>query len=271
MHFSGKTQTTAEETMRFGSIAAAAGMALAALLAPAGQVAAAEIKVLATSSLKQALDKLGPEFERKSGHTIVSEYGTSAPLKRQIDAGKPFDLAILVPASLDALIKDGKIAADTRVDIARSAVGVAIRKGAPKPDTGSAETLKRTLLQANSISYSGQGASGKYFTGLLDRLGIAAEVKPKLRPLPSGDVVGPVAKGEIEIAVITLANIVGVAGVELAGLLPRDMQHYTIYTAGVAAGAKNAEAAKALIALLMAPETTPSIEAAGMERVVPSR
>jgi molybdate transport system substrate-binding protein len=264
-------KTAEEETMRLGSIAAAAAIALTALLAPADHARAAEIKILATASLKPALDKLGPEFERASGHKLTSEFGTSAPLKRQIDAGKPFDLAILVPASLDALIKEGKIAADTRTDISRSAIGVAIRKGVPKPDTGSAEGLKRTLLEAKSISYSGEGASGKYFTELLDRLGIAAEVKPKLRPLPSGGAVEPVAKGEIDIAVITLANIVEVPGVEVAGLLPRDMQHYTVYTAGVAAGSKNAEAARAFVALLMAPETTPSIEAAGMERVTPSR
>jgi molybdate transport system substrate-binding protein len=255
--------------MRFGSIAAAAAIALTALLAQAAT--AAEIKILATASLKSTLDKLGPEFERRSGHKLAVEYGTSAPLKRQIDSGQPFDLAILVPASLDALIKDGKIAADTRTDISRSAVGMAIRNGTPKPDIGTAEGLKRSLLEAKSISYSGEGASGKYFTALLDRLGIAAEVTPKLRPLPSGGAVEPVAKGEIDIAVITLVNIVGIPGVELAGLLPRDLQHYTVYTAGVAAGSNNAEAAKGLIALLMAPENTPSIEAAGMERTPPSR
>lgn len=257
--------------MRIGSIAAAASVGLLALLAQAGHAAAAELRVVATTSLKATLDKLGPQFERSSGHKLTFEFGTSAPLKRQIDAGEPFDLAILVPASLDALIKEGKIAADTRIDIARSAIGVAIRKGAPKRDTGSAEALKRVLLEAKSISYSGEGASGRYFTGLLDRLGIAAEVKPKLRPLPSGGAVEPVAKGEIDIAVITLANIVGIPGVEIAGLLPRDLQHYTVYTAGVAAASKNADAAKALIALLMAPETTPSLETAGMERITPSK
>ena len=257
--------------MRIGSIAAAASIGLLALLAQAGQAAAAEIRILATTSLKATLEKLGPQFERNSGHKLTFEFGTSAPLKRQIDAGQAFDLAILVPASLDALIKEGKVAADTRTDIARSAIGVAIRKGAPKPDTGSAEALKRVLIEAKSISYSGEGASGRYFTGLLDRLGIAAEVKPKLRPLPSGGAVEPVAKGEIDIAVITLANIVGIPGVEIAGLLPRDLQHYTVYTAGVAAASENADAAKALIALLMAPETTPSLEAAGMERVAPAK
>jgi molybdate transport system substrate-binding protein len=257
--------------MRIGSIAAAAGVASMVLLAQAGNAIPAEVKVLATTSLKATLDKLGAQFERSSGHKLTFEYGTSAPLKRKIDAGEPFDLAILVPASTDALIKAGKILAETRTDIARSAIGVAIRKGTPKRDTSSADALKRVLLEAKSISYSGEGASGKYFTGLLDRLGIAAEVKPKLRPLPSGDVVAPVAKGEVDIAVITLANIVVNPGVEIAGLLPRDLQHYTVYTAGVAAGSKNAEAARGLIALLMAPETTPSFEAAGMERVPPAK
>ena len=255
--------------MRIGSTAAAAILAMAALLAPAGAAKAADIAVFATTSLQPTLEKLAPQFERSSGHRLTFRYGTSAPLKRQIDAGAPFDLALLVPASLDALIKEGKVAADTRVDIARSAVGVAVRTGAPKPDTATADALKRTLLAAKSISYSGEGASGKYFVGLLDKLGISDQVKPKLRPLPSGDVITPVAKGEVEIAVITLANIVGVPGVEIAGLLPRDIQHYTVYTAGVAANSKNAEAARALIALLMAPETTPLIEAGGMERIPP--
>jgi len=255
--------------MGIGSMAAAATVGAAVLIGQASAANAADITVFATASLRQALEKLGPQFERASGHKLTIKLGTSAPLKRQIDAGEPFDLAILVPASLDALIKDGKVLADTRTDIARSAIGVAVRAGTPKPGTGTGEDLKRTLLAAGSISYSGEGASGKYFTGLLDRLGIAAEVTPKLRPLPSGEAVAPVAKGEVEMSVITLANIVGVPGVEIAGLLPRDMQHYTVYTAGVAAASRNAEAAKALIALLMAAETTPAIEAAGMERVGP--
>jgi molybdate transport system substrate-binding protein len=227
----------------------------------------AEIAIVSTTSLKATLDKLGPGFERASGHTLKVTYGTSAPLRRQIDAGAAFDLAILVPATLDALVKDGKIVADTRTDIARSAIGVAIKAGAAKPDVESAEGLKRTLQAAKSISYSGEGASGKHFTSLLDRMGIAAQIKPRLVPLPSGEAVAPVARGEVEMAVITLANIVGVSGVEIAGVLPRDMQHYTVYTAGVATAAKNATGARALLALIMAPETTPVIEAEGMERV----
>jgi molybdate transport system substrate-binding protein len=227
----------------------------------------AEIAVVSTTSLKATLDKLGPGFERASGQRLRVTYGTSAPLRRQIEAGLVFDLAILVPATVDALIEDGKVAADTRVDIARSAVGVAVRAGAAKPEVGSAEGFRRALLEAKSISYSGEGASGRHFTDLIDRMGIAAEVTPKLVPLPSGEAVAPVARGEVEMAVITLANIVGVSGVEIAGRLPRDMQHYTVYTAGVAAAARNADGARALIALIMAPQATPVIEAEGMERV----
>src|SRR5215813_5388163 len=128
--------------MGIGSIAAAATVGMAALLAQTSAARAAEIAVFATASLKQALEKLGPQFERASGHKLTYKLGTSAPLKRQIDAGEPFDLAILVPASLDALIKEGKVTAETRTDVARSAIGVAVRAGAPKPDTGTAETLK---------------------------------------------------------------------------------------------------------------------------------
>jgi molybdate transport system substrate-binding protein len=227
----------------------------------------AEIAVVSTTSLKKTLEKITPGFEQASGHKLKVTYGTSAPLKRQIDTGAAFDLALLVPATLDALIKDGKIVADTRIDFARSAIGVAVKAGAAKPDVSSAEGFKRALLGAKSISFSGEGASGEHFSGLIDRMGIMAEVKPKLVPLPSGGVVAPVAGGEVEMAVITLANIVGVPGVEIAGLLPRDMQHYTVYTAGVATAAENADGARALLALIMSPQTTPVIESEGMERV----
>jgi len=157
--------------MGIGALAAAATVGAAVLMGQANAAKAAEIAVFATTSLRQALEKLGPQFERASGHKLNYQLGTSAPLKRQIDAGGPFDLAILVPASLDALIKEGKVQPETRVDVARSAIGVAVKAGSPKPETDTAEALRRTLLAAKSISYSGEGASGKYFTGLLERLG----------------------------------------------------------------------------------------------------
>jgi molybdate transport system substrate-binding protein len=250
-----------------GSLAAAARLATMVLVVQAGAALAAEVRVMSTPTLKTTLDELGPQFERATGHKLAIKYGSSAVLKRQIDSGETFDLALLVPASLDDLIKQGKVVTDTRADISRSLVGVAVRTGAPKPDLSSAEAFKRTLLAAKSISYSGEGASGAYLNGLIERFGIAADVKPKLRPLAGGAVVEPVAKGEIEIAVITIANIIGVPGAEVAGVLPPELQDYTVYTAGVAAGAKEPDAAKALIKFLLAPEATPVIKAKGMERL----
>jgi molybdate transport system substrate-binding protein len=138
--------------MGIGAMAAAASIGAAVLMGQASAAKAAEIAVFATASLRQALEKLGPQFERASGHKLTYQLGTSAPLKRQIDAGAAFDLAILVPASLDALIKDGKVLAETRVDVARSAIGVAVKAGAAKPETATAEALRRTLLTAKSIS-----------------------------------------------------------------------------------------------------------------------
>jgi molybdate transport system substrate-binding protein len=244
------------------------GLAVALyLLVGANAAMAAEVRVLSTPSLKAAIGELSPQFEHATGHTLTVKTGTSAMLKRQIEAGEPFDLALLVPASIDDLIKKGLIAAATRVDISRSAIGVAVRTGAPKPDISSVEAFKRTLLTVKSISYSGEGASGVYFIGVLERLGIATDVKPKLRPLPGGAVVQPVANGEVEIAVVTIAMILDVPGAEVAGELPPELQHYTIYTAGVSAGARDADAAKALINFLLAPAATPVIKAKGMERL----
>ena len=173
------------------------------LLAQGHAAQSAEVKVLSVLPLKTFLDELGPQFERATGHKLTIKYDVSAALKRQIDAGETFDVACILPAIIDDLLKQGKVAAGTRTDISRAAVGVAVKKGAPKPDIGSAEAFKRTLLNAKSIAYSGEGGSGIYFKGVLERLGIAAEMNPKLKPLASSAVVPSVAKGEVELAVIS--------------------------------------------------------------------
>jgi molybdate transport system substrate-binding protein len=161
----------------------------------------------------------------ETGHKLAIKFATSAVLKRQIEAGEAFDLALLVPGALDDLIKQGRVVAETRVDISRSPIGVAVRTGAAKPDVSSAEAFKRALASAKTIAFSGEGVSGAHFTGMLEKFGIADETKPNLRPLPGGAVADAVAKGEAEMAVITIANVLGVPGVELAGLLPAELQH----------------------------------------------
>jgi molybdate transport system substrate-binding protein len=254
--------------MRIGLLFAAMAIGLTGL--QVRDLAADEIKVLNVVPLKSSLDEIGPQFERASGHTLKITYAGSSTLIRQFDASETFDVAFIWPAMIDRLLKEGKVAAGTRTEIARVAIGVAVKKGAPKPDISTTEAFKRALLNARSISLSTEGASGTYFASLLERLGIAAEMKPKLRPVPGGPlVVGPVAKGEVEIAVITIPYIVAEPGVELVGPLPAKLQQYVIYTAGVGGAAKQPDAAKALVKYLTTPAAASLIKSKGLDPATP--
>lgn len=257
--------------MRIGSLAAAAKIGIGLMLLwPQGQAAeAAEVKVLIVPPLKTSLDELGPQFERTTGHKLVIKYDVSAALKRQIDAGETFDVALVLSAIIDDLLKQGKVTAGTRTDLSRAAIGVAVKKGAPKPDISSAEAFKRTLLNAKSVAYSAEGASGVYFKGLIERLGIAAETSAKLRPMGAGAVVAPVVKGEVEIAVISIPAILAEPGAELVGLLPKELQHYVVYTGGVSAAAKEPEAAKVLLKHLTMPAAISVMKSKGLEPATP--
>jgi molybdate transport system substrate-binding protein len=248
--------------MRAGSLASVV-VAASALLAT--QARSAEIRVLSTPTLKTTLDELGPKFERATGHRLVMKFDAVAVLKRQIEAGEAFDITILLPVTIDDLIKQGKVIG--RTDISRSGVGVAVRAGALKPDVSSVDALKRALLSANSISYSPESASSTFFLSLADRLGIGGEVRPKLKVAPGGRVMEPIVSGDADLTVITIPNIVGVPGVAVAGLLPAELQSYTVFSAGVGANAKEVDGAKELIRYLIAPEATAIFEAKGMERV----
>lgn len=246
-------------------------IALAGLMigASVGAVSAAEIGVLSTPTLQAALNDLAPQFERETGHRLVLRFDGVPVLKRQIEAGEAFDITVLLPAAIDDLAKQGKIAAGTRADIARTAAGIAIRAGAAKPNIATVEGLKKTLLAAASISYSPDSASGSYFLTLLGRLGIDSEVKPKLKPVTGRSPVDAVANGEAELTVITVPNIVGVRGVELGGLLPEELQNYTTFSAGIGAGAKDVKAAGALIAFLRGSAAASVMRARGLEPIVP--
>lgn len=245
------------------------GVAVLLLLAQGQAANAAEVKVLSVQPLRTFLDELGPEFERTTGHKLTIKYDVSAGLKRQIDAGEVFDVALILPAIIDDLIKQGKIAAGTRTDVSRAAVGVAVKRGAPKPDIGSAEAFKTTLLNAKSIAYSGEGASGIYFKSVLERLGIAAEMNSKLKPLASSAVVPAVASGEVELAVISPPAILAELGAQLVGILPKELQNYVVYTAGVSAAAQDADAARALLKYLTTPAAMSVMKSKGLEPVVP--
>ena len=236
------------------------------LLAQGHVASAAEIKVLSVVPLKASLDELGPPFERATGHKLTIKYDGSSGLKRSFEAGEAFDVALIYPELIDELLKKGTLAAGVRADVAIVMVGVAIKKGALKPDISTVEAFKRTLLNVKSISHSTEGASGVYFQGLIQRLGIAAELKPKLRPVEGGPlVVGPVAKGEVEIAVITIPFIYLDPGAELAGPLPKELQHPVIYTASMGTATKQPDAAKAFIKHLTTPAAAAVIKSKGLQ------
>jgi molybdate transport system substrate-binding protein len=254
--------------MRIASFATTAAIGFM-LLAQGMAADAAEIKVLSVPPMKATLDELGPQFERTTGHKLAIKYDISTVLKRQIDAGETFDVAILLPVMIDDLVKQGKVGGGTRADIAKAGIGVAVKKGGPKPDIKSVDAFKQTLLNAKSVAYSGEGASGVYFAGLLERLGIAAETKPKLRPGGAGGVVPPVARGEAEIAIISIPTIVAEPGVDLVGPLPAELQTYIVYSGGVSAATKDAEAAKSFIKFLMTPVTQSVIKTKGLEPLTP--
>ena len=187
--------------MRIGPLAAAAKFGFIALLAQGVAANAAEVKVMAGVAMTGAFGELGPQFERATGHKIVIQYGPGGTFKRQIEAGEAFDLVIIGSDGVDDLIKQGKIAGDTRVDIVRVGIGVAVREGAPKPDISSVDAFKSTLLSAKSVTYAPEGATGRHFAKVFDRLGIAEQVKAKTKPNAPDRVAQAVAAGEVELAI----------------------------------------------------------------------
>jgi len=242
-------------------------MVLMAAGAPRG-AAGAEIKVLTAGAFKQVLLALLPDFERTSGHKVTVENDTVGALTKRIEGGEVFDLAVLTPKAVDDLAKEGKFAAGSRANLARVGIGVVVKDGTPKPDISSLAAFKQALLAAKSVAYidpAAGGSSGIYVAGLLDKLGIAAEVKPKAKLIPGGVVAEHVAKGEAEIGIHQISEILPVKGVTLVGPLPAEIQNYTVYAAGLGAQAKDGDAAKALLKTLTISAAALALKSKGME------
>jgi molybdate transport system substrate-binding protein len=235
------------------------GLALLAV-----QAQAADIKVYASTAVKGVLDELGPQFEKATENKLVFTIAASAALKTQIDQGADFDVAILTAAQIADLVTAGKLDPASHAKIARAGLGVSVRAGTPKPDVSTDEALKHTLLHAASIGYNGQGASRAATEAMFVKLGIADKLQPKIKLLQTaaGEAV---AKGEIEVGLGPISEILATAGAELAGPLPADLQSYLVFTASVSSASKNADAATALIKFLTAPAAVPVIKAKGME------
>jgi molybdate transport system substrate-binding protein len=229
---------------------------------------AGEVTLLSSAAIRPVIDVLGPEFERATGHKLVARFELTPAVKTQIEGGAAFDVAIANPPHIDDLMKQGKITAGTRADIARFGVGVAVRAGGDKPDVNSIASIKQALLNAKSVAYVGAGTSGVFFMGLLEKLGISAEMKPRLKPGGIAPSLTAVANGETDIAVMPVPLILANSGVALAGAVPAELQENIDMTAGVGSAARDPTAARAFINFLMAPAATAVIKAKGYHRVM---
>jgi molybdate transport system substrate-binding protein len=240
------------------------GAAFGLLVMAAGPAQSAELKIFGSRVTKMVVDSIGPQFEQATGHKLVVLTDVAASLKRRIEQGEPFDLAVLVNFQTDALIKTGKLLADTRTDLMKAGIGLAVRRGAPVPDITTVEAFKQTLLSAKSITYLKEGASTIYLDGLFKRLGIADQLRDKTVKPDTESVSEKVAAGEVELGMIVIPNILSVPGAQLAGPLPEEIQSYIVFTAAVAANSTNQEAARDLIAFLRSPAAIATIKANGM-------
>ncbi len=251
--------------MRFSNTAAKMGVAICVTILSAHGILAADVKLLSSAAIKPVIDVLGPQFERATGHKLVARFELTPAVKTLVEGGEAFDVAIANPPHIVDLIKQGKIAAGSGADIARFGVGVGVRAGAPKPDLSSVDALKRTLVNARSVAYVGEGTSGVFVRDLLEKLKITEDMKAKLKPGGIAASLAAVAQGETELVVMPMPLILASLGVELAGPVPAELQEHIAMTAGLSS--KASEAAPALIKFLMAPEANAVVTSKGFERV----
>jgi molybdate transport system substrate-binding protein len=241
-------------------------IALAVGLLVPGMTQAPEIKLLGSGALKEAYLELLPQFEQASGHKVAAQWLSTPEVHKRIASGEAADLVILADNATQELMQQGKLAPGNRISFARSGIGVAVRAGALKPDIGSPDALKRSLLAAKSVGYSA-GASGIYLLGMFEKLGIADQVKAKAALVKPGERVGEVvARGEAEIGFQQVSELMHVNGVDYLGPLPPELQHITVFSGGIPSAAKEADAAAALAQFLTALAVTPTLKKYGLER-----
>lgn len=238
----------------------------AALLFSGSAAHAEEIRVLSSIGIRTVIEDLAPQFEKTTKHKVTTVFDLAGVLKTKIEGGEPFDVAILTPPQLDDLIAKGQVAPASKALVARVGLGLMIRAGARKPDVSTVEAFKRTLLDAKSITYASAGASGVAFLATIEKLGIAAAVKAKAKPAATGDEVNAnITSGTADLAVLPISEILPVAGAELGGVFPADVQTYIVMAAGVGAKTQGS-VARDFVTFLMSPANSAVIRAKGMER-----
>ena len=225
----------------------------------------AEIDVLSSIATREAYNELVPQFERVSGHQVVTTWAGTVDILKRMTGGETHDLVIVSSREVDELIKLGKFEAGSRVDLAQCGIGVAVRAGAARPDISSSDALKRALIAAESVGYT-RGPSGVYMGGLIERMGIAAEIKPKFKSVPSGGTIGTiVANGECEIGFQQISELVHIKGIDYIGPLPAEVQRITVFSTGIPVGARNAAAAKVLVQFLRSPAAIAEMKKHGLD------
>ena len=248
----------------------ALGIVSALLLA--GSASAAEVRVMISGGLTAAYKELVPEFERLTGNKVLTAYGPSMgttvnAIPIRLERGEPADVLIMVGYALGDLVKQGKVVADSRFDLVKSPIGIAVKSGAPKPDISSADAVKRALLATKTIAYS-DSASGVYVsTEMFEKLGIADAMKDKARKIPATPVGEIVARGDAEIGFQQVSELLPVQGIDIVGQLPSELQKVTVFSAGIASVSKEPDAGKALIKFLASPTASAVIVKSGMEPI----
>jgi len=237
------------------------------MTSPTSTAGPSPIKILTSHSAITVLDALAPAFERASGQRYSVESAGGKPMFARIKGGETADVVLLGPEAVDEFVALGIVAAGSRRLIFRSRIGVAVRTGAPKPDISTVEAFKRTLLNARSVAHTVHGRSGMYLQALMQRLGIAEQMKSRIVTRPGGYIARVVATGEAEIAIQMIVELLAVPGVDLVGPLPDEIQQVFETVAGVFAASKRAEVADALIQFLLSPDAAPVFKEKGLEQV----
>jgi molybdate transport system substrate-binding protein len=231
------------------------------------QLFAADITLLASTGVSSMMKVVLADFEKKTGHNIKVSYDTSNLLMKRIQAGESVDLVILTAPLIDELTQSGKLTSGSRVDLAKSGIGVAIQSGKVKPDISTPEGLKKALLESNSVAYTATGASGIYFSKVIDQLGIGEQVRAKAKTPAGGIIAEIVAKGDAEMGVQMISELTGVRGTQLVGPLPGNLQMFTVFSAGVMKDAKDPKVVQSLIKFLTTSESIAVYKQQGMEPI----
>lgn len=256
--------STATRLMEDWAGGVALSLAILACVFP-GNVAGADLRIVAPNAVKEIVSDAAARYERASGNRTVLTWGGSEAIAKRVGDGEVFDVVLNTPQNLDTLATAGKIVPGTRVDFAKSGIGVAVRAGQPRPDISNQEALRKALLEAKSIGIS-SGPSGRYLAELFQRLGIANQVQSKIRQPPSGAQIAELlARGEVELGFQQISELQHASGVEYLGPLPAGLQSYTIWSGGAHSAANDAAASRTFLNTLVSSDSAAAIRTAGMD------